>query len=107
MEKAMRYARIEVSQMGWARRIGIVVAIALALGLAAAFVVLSVGIAILLLPVIAVVLAIGWWRWRKVEAALRAERRHGGAAREGRIIEIEYEVLGDGTQTEPQPGARL
>ncbi|HET7717455.1 MAG TPA: hypothetical protein VFK86_17675 [Bauldia sp.] len=86
---------IEVTNMSWGMRIGVVLGMALAIGLAAAFVVLTLGIAILLLPVIAVVLAIGWWRWRKIEARLREERARDNAFRTTyRVIETDYKAIG-------------
>lgn len=86
---------IEVTNMSWGMRIAVVLGMALALGLAAAFVVVTLGIAILLLPVIAVVMAIGWWRWRKIEARLREQQNPDAAPRVYRVIETEYEVVGD------------
>lgn len=84
---------IEVTNMSWGMRIAVALGMALALGLAAAFVVLTLGIAILFLPVIAVVLAIGWWRWRKIEAAARKARMGDGPVATYRVIETEYEVV--------------
>ncbi len=93
----MQSQRTDVVRIGWGARIAIVIATALALGLVAALILLSVGIAVLLLPVIAVILAVGWWRWRKIEARLREEAARGGAEPEGRVIEIDYRVIdGDG-----------
>jgi len=86
---------IEVTNMGWGMRIAVALGMALALGLAAAFVVLSLGIALLLLPVIAVVLAVGWWRWRKIEARVNAECSSENASRTFRVIETDYEVIGE------------
>jgi len=85
----------QITSMSWGQRIAVALGAALALGLAAAFVVVSLGIAILLLPVVAVVLAIGWWRWRKIEAALREERARGQAEPSFRVIEADYEVIPD------------
>ena len=82
--------RIEVTSMSWGMRIAVALGMALALGLAAAFVVLSIGIAILLLPVIAVMAAIGWWRWRKVANAMREASVREGPAPAFRVIEAEY-----------------
>ena len=84
---------IEVTNMSWGMRIAVALGMAVALGLAAAFVILTLGIAILLLPVIAVVLAIGWWRWRKIEAGLREKRTREGPTPAFRIIETDYEVI--------------
>ena len=68
---------IEVTNMSWGMRIAVALGMAAGARPCGAFVVLSLGIALLLLPVIAVVLAIGWWRWRKIEAqvAERADAR--------------------------------
>jgi membrane protein implicated in regulation of membrane protease activity len=84
----------QITSMSWGSRIAVALGAALALGLAAAFVVVSLGIALLLLPVVAVVLAIGWWRWRKIEAGLRKEQARGQAEPSFRVIETEYEVMG-------------
>ncbi len=88
--------RIEVTNMSWGMRIGAALGVALALGLAVAFVVLTIGIAILLLPVIAVFAAIGWWRWRKVAAAMREQPPRQGPPPAFRVIETEYEVIDSG-----------
>ena len=84
---------IEVTNMSWGMRIAVALGMALALGLAAAFVVLTLGVALLLLPVIAVVLAIGWWRWRKIEAQVRKERMGERPSPAYQVIETEYEVV--------------
>ncbi len=86
---------IEVTNMSWGMRIAVALGMALALGLAAAFVVLALGLAVLLLPVIAVLLAIGWWRWRKIEAAARKARMSEAAPPTAgyRVIEADYEVV--------------
>jgi len=89
------YRRIEFTGGGWRGRVGGVVAVALGLGLAAALLLLSVGIALVLLPVVVVAFLVGRWRWRKLVA--EAETRAG--QRDGRVIEIDYEVVeksGDG-----------
>ncbi len=89
--------RIYVTNVGWGTRIMAILGVALGLALAAALVVLSIGIAIVLLPVVAVVAAIGWWRLRKMGAELRrqAEAETGRPTQGYRIIETEYEVVGD------------
>jgi membrane protein implicated in regulation of membrane protease activity len=90
----MAYRQIQFSRTGWGSRIAVVLAMALALGLAVAFVILSVGVAIILLPFILVLLAIGWWRWRKIEASLR-ERAAESNPPAGRVIETDYDVIDD------------
>ena len=89
----MMYRSIQFQPRTWQGRVGIILAAALGAGLVVAFVILTLGIAILLLPVIAVLIAIGWWRWRKIEAAMREEAARG--ADDGRTIEIDYQVIGD------------
>ncbi len=46
-------------------------------------------------PPVAVVLAIGWWRWRKIEAQARNERMREDAPVAYRVIETEYQVVPD------------
>ena len=89
--------RIYVTNIGWGTRIMAILGVALGLALAAALVVLSIGIAIVLLPVVAVVAAIGWWRLRKMGAELRkqAEAEAATPPQGYRVIETEYEVVGD------------
>jgi membrane protein implicated in regulation of membrane protease activity len=84
---------IEVTNMSWGMRIAVALGMALALGLAAAFVVLALGLAVVLLPVVAVVLAVGWWRWRKIEGEARKARMREDAPGGFRVIETEYEVV--------------
>jgi membrane protein implicated in regulation of membrane protease activity len=91
----MQYRLFRLQPNTWQGRIGVVLAFALAMGLAAAFVILTLGIAILLLPVVAVVVALGWWRLRKIEAAMRDEASRRDAGDDGRVIEIDYQVVGD------------
>lgn len=90
----MQYRRFQLQSPTWQGRVGIVLASALAAGLVVAFVILTLGIAILLLPVVAVVLGIAWWRWRKIEAAMR-EQAAADTPRDGGTIEIDYRVVGD------------
>jgi high-affinity Fe2+/Pb2+ permease len=87
--------QIEVTNMSWGMRIAAALGMALAVGLAVAFVVLSIGIAILLLPVIAVLAAIGWWRWRKIAAAMREQQMREGPPPAFQVIEADYEVIDD------------
>lgn len=94
------YRRIEFVRTGWGSRLGGVLALALGLGLAAALLLLSVGIALVLLPVVLVALLIGRWRWRK----LVAETEAAASERDGRVIEIDYEVVDK--QNDGGPGAR-
>lgn len=89
----MQYQRMEFRNVGWRGKLGLVLALALGLGIVAALVVLSLGIAIILLPVAAVASLIGWFRWKKVVAAVRED----AAGRPGdRVIEIDYQVLDNG-----------
>jgi len=89
--------RVYVANMSWGTRIMAILGVALGLALAAALVVLSIGIAIVLLPVVAVIAVIGWWRLRKMGAALRSQAAAAQAANSGqrdyRVIETEYEVV--------------
>jgi len=87
----MIYRSMQFQPRTWQGRVGIVLAAALGVGLVIAFLVLAVGVAILLLPVIAVLAAIGWWRWRKIEAAMREEAARSTDG--GRTIEIDYRVI--------------
>ena len=89
----MRYQQIEIRQVGWQAKLGMILAAALGLGIVAALVLLSLGIAILLLPVIAILAAVSWFRWRKIIAAARQERDDPSGVR---IIETEYEIVDDG-----------
>ena len=89
----MIYRNIQFQPRTWQGRIGIILAAALGVGLLVAFVILTLGVAILLLPVIAVFAAIGWWRWRKIEAAMREQAAQGQT--DDRTIEIDYQVIGD------------
>ena len=83
----------------WQARVGAVIGVALALGLAVALIILSFTLAVILLPVVAVILAIGWWRWKKIEKAMREQAAGGqGGGRDG-SIEIDYEVVSD----KPEP----
>jgi membrane protein implicated in regulation of membrane protease activity len=93
MERQMLYQRMELAPSSWRGRIVMVIGAALALGLAAAFVILSLGIALLLLPVIGVALAVGWWRWRRLAAAMSAEAAQRNQAQTSRVIETDYEIL--------------
>ena len=87
--------RVYVTNVGWGTRIMAILGVALGLALAAALVVLSIGIAIVLLPVVAVVAAIGWWRFRKMTADLRKQATAERPTAQGyRVIEADYEVLG-------------
>ncbi|MCB1489431.1 MAG: hypothetical protein KDJ88_18485 [Bauldia sp.] len=88
----MIYRSMQLQPRTWQGRVGIVLAAALGIGLVIAFLVLAVGVAILLLPVVAVLAAIGWWRWRKIEAAMREEAARSGDSG-GRTIEIDYRVI--------------
>ena len=89
----MIYRNIQFQPRTWQGRIGVVLAAALGIGLLVAFVILTLGVAILLLPFIAVLAAIGWWRWRRIEAAMR-EQAAGGPT-DDRTIEIDYQVIRD------------
>lgn len=90
----MQYRRVQFQTPTWQGRIGIVLASALGVGLAVALIILTLGFAILLLPVVAVVLGIAWWRWRKIEAAMR-EQAASDPTGGDRTIEIDYRVVGD------------
>ena len=92
--ETMIYRSMQLQPRTWQARVGIILAAALGVGLVVAFLVLAVGVAILLLPVVAVLAAIGWWRWRKIEAAMREEaaRREPGGD-DARTIEIDYRVI--------------
>lgn len=85
----------------WQARIGAVIGVALALGLAVALIILSFTLAVILLPVVAVLLAIGWWRWRKIEKAMREQAGSGPGSRNDDSIEIEYEIVNDKPQASP------
>ena len=89
----MRYQQIEIRQVGWQAKLGMVLAAALGLGIVAALVILSLGLAILLLPVIAIFAAVSWFRWRKIIATARQEQQDTSNVR---IIETEYEIVDDG-----------
>lgn len=87
----MPYQRIEIRQVGWFGKLGMLLGAALAMGIVAALVILSLGLAIILLPIVAIAALVGWWRLRKIMAEAREE---GGVRRPGgRVIETEYEVV--------------
>jgi predicted signal transduction protein with EAL and GGDEF domain len=91
----MEYRQIQFQPSSLRSRIGVALGLALALGLAVAFVILTLGVAILLLPVVAVVMGVAWWRWRRIAAAIREEAARRDAAKDERVIEIDYHVVGD------------
>ena len=98
----MQYRRIEyrAAASGWRSRLGLAAAMTLGLGIAGAFVLLSIGIAIVLLPVAAIAVAVGWWRVRRHLAAMTAAmaEQPSQAGSDGRVIETDYVVLGDGAR---------
>jgi hypothetical protein len=93
----VRYRQFRLgNNIGWRRRIGLVVSMALALALVIAFVVLALGLALVLIPIVVIGLLIATWRLRAFRAAL-ARAIDGPGRRpdqdEPRTIETDYRVI--------------
>ena len=91
----MQYQRVEFRKVGWRGALGLILGAALGLGLVVALLILSVGIAIVLLPVIGIASLVGWFRWKRAVAAAGRSGGpdDGGRGGNGRVIEIDYQVL--------------
>jgi hypothetical protein len=81
---------ILLNRLGWRG----VFAVAAALAVGVALVLLSLGVAIFLLPIVAAALALARWRLGKSPA----ETGRVAPAPTGRIIEVDYSVIEDGSK---------
>ena len=87
MSHMVQYRQLRLGSMGWRGVVGLVVAAAAGLAL----IVLALGLALILVPVVAVVLLIGNWRLRKLQAAADRNRRDEYQA--AGIVDAEYTVI--------------
>lgn len=91
----MQYRTIQFQPNSWRTKVGVLLGSALAIGIAAAFVLLSITLAIVLLPLVVVLIAIGWWRLRKIRAAMQEKAANQSQRDSDPVIEIDYQVVGD------------
>lgn len=97
MTGMVRYGQFRLgNNIGWRRRVGLVVSMALALAVVIAFVVLALGLALVLIPIVVVGLLIASWRLRAFRAAF-ARAIDGSGQRwehdDPRTIETDYKVI--------------
>lgn len=91
----MQYRQIQfASGGGWRGTLSLILGAALGLGIIGALVLLALGVAIVLLPVVAVGALVGWWRWRRIVASA-SEAQTRATDPSGRVIEVDYRVIGD------------
>ncbi len=97
MTGMVRYGQFRLgTNIGWRRRVGLVVSMALALAVVIAFVVLALGLALVLIPIVVVGLLIATWRLRAFRAAFAGAIDGSGLRSDDdgpRTIETDYKVI--------------